>query len=179
MSHAAIQCNFTEIESGVQTKRRRVYFQTSHSLRVFCRLEQALLVDSENDGHGSVSVVEGDCAEVDLPVASNVLGGESIFLQARLTKRSAIRFSLFDSELSRYRIRMSAEPNTAAVRYPGSKQHPQVVGHLPRVPVVRFLQKTPLTTLSLPHAMATTRKWHNWKQIQMPDGPLLRNPAPG
>ncbi|CBJ25529.1 hypothetical protein Esi_0003_0165 [Ectocarpus siliculosus] len=41
----------------------------------------ALLVDAENDGHGSVPVIEGDRAEVDLPVASNVLGGESIFLQ--------------------------------------------------------------------------------------------------
>lgn len=31
----------------------------------------------------SSPVIEGDCEEVDLPVASGVLGGEGLFLQAR------------------------------------------------------------------------------------------------
>lgn len=111
-------------------------------------------------------VIEGDRAEVDLPVASNVLGGENIFLQARLTELAfRTRFSLFDSEPHRYRIRRSVTPD--AVRYPGIKQRPQVVGRLPRVPVVRSLHNTLTntnTSLPLPDAMATTRKSQNWKQ---------------
>ncbi|CAB1101527.1 unnamed protein product [Ectocarpus sp. CCAP 1310/34] len=83
----------------------------------------ALLVDTENDGHGSVPVIEGDRAEVDLPVASYVLGGESIFLQARLTKlASRTRYSLFESEPHRYRIRRSVTPNAMGLCFETLRQ---------------------------------------------------------
>lgn len=51
--------------------------------RVFVARDQSLMVDPAPTQRRSAPTIDDDHAEVDLPVASSVLGGESIFLQVK------------------------------------------------------------------------------------------------